>query len=194
MVGADDNDTYGASKQRRTKDAEGRNHKCNFCSKTYLSYPALYTHLKNKHAKGPDGNPVATLTVGRGRGRPKKSLLGYPGVSGSIYRSQVEAASSHFFKSIDKQGGPIFPDIGFQDIYSEIYIKKEENKEDDSCSDGNENTLPNEGTKKSELEGIGLANYPSMNNDQQYDANGELIKKKRGRKPKSFYVQKILEE
>ena len=39
--------------KRRTKDADGRNHKCSFCAKTYLSYPALYTHLKNKHAKGP---------------------------------------------------------------------------------------------------------------------------------------------
>jgi hypothetical protein len=70
--------------------------------------------LKNKHAKGPDGNPIATLTVGRGRGRPKKSSIGgFGGGAGSMYRTQVEAASSHFFKSIEKQGGPIFPDIGF---------------------------------------------------------------------------------
>ena len=64
---------------RRTKDADGRNHKCSFCAKTYLSYPALYTHLKNKHAKGPDGNPIAALNVGRGRGRPKK-ILGIGGL------------------------------------------------------------------------------------------------------------------
>ena len=63
-------------RHRSTKDAEGRNHKCSFCSKTYLSYPALYTHLKNKHAKGPDGHPVAAINAGRGRGRPKKSLGG----------------------------------------------------------------------------------------------------------------------
>jgi len=106
--------------KRRTKDAEGRNHKCSFCAKTYLSYPALYTHLKNKHAKGPDGNPIAALNVGRGRGRPKK-ILGIGGLQNysvnGLYRSHTDPCSSNFFKSMDKQGGPIFPDIGFQDIY-----------------------------------------------------------------------------
>jgi hypothetical protein len=103
--------------KRRTKDAEGRNHKCSFCAKTYLSYPALYTHLKNKHAKGPDGNPIAALNVGRGRGRPKK-ILGIGGFSPysvtGLYRSSLnDPCSTNFFKALDKAGGPIFPDIGF---------------------------------------------------------------------------------
>ena len=33
-----------------------------------------------------------------------------------------------------------------------------------------------------------------QNSEHQYDANGDMIKKKRGRKPKSYYQQKILEE
>ncbi len=43
--------------------------KCQQCEKTYLSYPALYTHMKTKHA-----NPVEVLPIsaGRSRGRPKK--------------------------------------------------------------------------------------------------------------------------
>ena len=57
MDSEDENNIDGRSK-RRTKDASGRDHKCSFCQKTYLSYPALYTHLKNKHV-GPDGFPVA---------------------------------------------------------------------------------------------------------------------------------------
>ena len=37
------------SKKRRTrKDDEGRNFNCT-CGKSYLSYPALYTHIKTKH-------------------------------------------------------------------------------------------------------------------------------------------------
>lgn len=33
--------------RRRSKnDNEGRDHKCKYCEKTYLSYPALYTHTK----------------------------------------------------------------------------------------------------------------------------------------------------
>ena len=50
---------------KRIDQRENRDFRCNFCSKTYLSYPALYTHLKNKHAKGPDGNPL-----GQTRGGP----------------------------------------------------------------------------------------------------------------------------
>ena len=36
-------------KKRRTrKDGEGRDFVCP-CGKSYLSYPALYTHIKTKH-------------------------------------------------------------------------------------------------------------------------------------------------
>lgn len=35
---------------RKSKKEEiGRNYSCNVCSKAYLSYPALYTHKRNKH-------------------------------------------------------------------------------------------------------------------------------------------------
>ena len=33
-------------KRRSKNDVEGRDFKCSFCTKTYLSYPALYTHVK----------------------------------------------------------------------------------------------------------------------------------------------------
>jgi hypothetical protein len=45
-----DNDNPDATKQggkRRSKnDNAGRDFKCKYCDKTYLSYPALYTHMK----------------------------------------------------------------------------------------------------------------------------------------------------
>lgn len=90
----DDEKTFqhsGASRVRRTKDPQGsRDHKCQFCAKTYLSYPALYTHLRNKHPKGADGGPGGAgghgqshggggqqpgVGANRGRGRPKKSPI-----------------------------------------------------------------------------------------------------------------------
>lgn len=41
-------------KKRRTKgDDSDRKHVCKICLKTYLSYPALYTHTKSKHEKTP---------------------------------------------------------------------------------------------------------------------------------------------
>jgi hypothetical protein len=34
------------SKRRSKNDVDGRDFKCKYCDKTYLSYPALYTHMK----------------------------------------------------------------------------------------------------------------------------------------------------
>lgn len=52
------------SHRRSKNDIEGRTYSCKHCDKSYLSYPALYTHCKQKHN--------TCNTSGRGRGRPKK--------------------------------------------------------------------------------------------------------------------------
>lgn len=44
-----DDDLKGGQASRRSrKDVEGRDFVCG-CGKKYLSYPALYTHIKTKH-------------------------------------------------------------------------------------------------------------------------------------------------
>lgn len=68
-------DRNGKGKRRSKNDVDGRDFKCKFCDKTYLSYPALYTHIKQKHSKGPDGEIRNPPTSGRGRGRPRKNVL-----------------------------------------------------------------------------------------------------------------------
>ena len=73
--------------------------KCHYCDKTYLSYSAMYTHMKTKHSKGPDGKPLF-LPTGRGRGRPKKN-------SGRV--TTINPECEEFFKTIDKAGGPCDP-------------------------------------------------------------------------------------
>ena len=121
--GCDDDDVAGPDgskkkqKRRSKNDVDGRDYKCTFCDKTYLSYPALYTHMKNKHAKGPDGQPLIAFNSGRGRGRPKKKTFGCP-------RNAVEPTSRYYFRTSDKSGGPIEPSMSFNDIYTEIFIKK----------------------------------------------------------------------
>ncbi len=93
---------------------QGRDHRCNYCDKTYLSYPALYTHMKNKHAKGPDGQPLISINSGRGRGRPKKNSMG-----GGLRFPNIDPASDNFFKtSADRAGGPIEPYLGFKEVYT----------------------------------------------------------------------------
>ena len=59
-------------KRRSKNDIDGRDHKCG-CGKTYLSYPALYTHIKTKHSGTmPDGTSAPQIQGSRGRGRPRK--------------------------------------------------------------------------------------------------------------------------
>ena len=68
--------------RRRSKnDNEGRNFECGGCGKSYLSYPALYTHIKQKHQGiQPEGTNTASMNSGRGRGRPRKENKSkYPG-------------------------------------------------------------------------------------------------------------------
>ena len=66
----------GTKQKRRSKnETSGRDFTCG-CGKTYLSYPALYTHIKTKHnGKTPEGTNANQLQDGRGRGRPRKNLL-----------------------------------------------------------------------------------------------------------------------
>ena len=54
------------------KVEEARIYKCNKCNKSYLSYPALYTHTKLKHMNKGEST---SITNGKMRGRPKKSVV-----------------------------------------------------------------------------------------------------------------------
>jgi hypothetical protein len=57
-------------KRRSKNEKNGRNYICS-CGKDYLSYPALYTHIKNKH-NGKNPNGADQPASSRARGRPKK--------------------------------------------------------------------------------------------------------------------------
>jgi len=58
----------GKGKDGRTS----RVYKCTKCDKTYLSYPALYTHTKLKHLQHGE---TPSITNGRMRGRPRKNIV-----------------------------------------------------------------------------------------------------------------------
>ena len=62
--------------QRRSRyEKEGRDYKCQVCERTYLSYPAMYAHMKNKHAVDPQ--QATPNSNGKLRGRPKKYQANY---------------------------------------------------------------------------------------------------------------------
>ena len=66
-AGSDKKDTDKKRKRRKKSEGGKREHVCG-CGKAYLSYPALYTHVKQKHG----GVPQAGGTKkSKPRGRPK---------------------------------------------------------------------------------------------------------------------------
>ena len=64
-------------KVRKTrKDKEGRKYICGACKLGYLSYPALYTHIKTKHnGETPEGTIRGESGKPKKRGRPKVVLF-----------------------------------------------------------------------------------------------------------------------
>lgn len=68
-----DKEVVEKEKTRRSrKDKEGRDHICG-CGKMYLSYPALYTHIKQKHNnKQPEGTKRMNANGPSRRGRPRR--------------------------------------------------------------------------------------------------------------------------
>lgn len=64
-------DPNSKGKRKSKNEPEGRNFKCKQCDRTYLSYPALYTHIKTKHTVVGSGPPQ----TGRGKGRPRKIVF-----------------------------------------------------------------------------------------------------------------------
>ena len=107
----DENGERRRSKRRSKNDLDGRDYKCSFCTKTYLSYPALYTHMKTKHSSGSDSQQLL-LNSGRGRGRPKKN-------AGRV--TTIDPESDDYFKTLDKGGGPTDPLFYFDKIIEEFF-------------------------------------------------------------------------
>ena len=72
---SDSKDPKSKTKRRSKNDNSGRDFVCG-CKKRYLSYPALYTHIKQKHnGITPPGTNTSQHFTGRGRGRPRKTLI-----------------------------------------------------------------------------------------------------------------------
>ena len=60
-------------KRRSKTDQLNRNFMCG-CGKSYLSYPALYTHIKTKHeGHYPEGTISNLISSSKKRGRPRKN-------------------------------------------------------------------------------------------------------------------------
>ena len=101
-------------RKRRTKnDNIGRTFICKICGKSYLSYPALYTHCKQKHN--------TCNTSGRGRGRPKKEN------GESFYeRLKYNPLDASYFLKENRKGTTNYDDFenSIINAFNEIYSSK----------------------------------------------------------------------
>ena len=72
-------------RKRRTRSAAGeRNYVCG-CGKAYLSYPALYTHVKNKH----EGTFPEGSIVKKGSKRPEDEIEDYVTAEKLSYKNEI---------------------------------------------------------------------------------------------------------
>ena len=85
-------------KRATKKESDVRNYKCNFCDKSYLSYPALYTHCKQKHNTNNHS--------GRGRGRPKKDQS-----EQNIEKNKYDPLNISYFQKEEREGNTNFEKI-----------------------------------------------------------------------------------
>lgn len=106
---------------RRSKaDNDGRNYDCSFCGKSYLSYPALYTHKKNKHK---EEERIADAVASKSRGRPKARLNDGDSL---IEDKVVSAETLEYFSIIERKGetpSDQFPHI-FKSVFDEIFVEQ----------------------------------------------------------------------
>lgn len=101
--------------KRRSKcEIEGRTFECKLCKKRYLSYPALYTHCKQKHN--------TNNSSGRGRGRPKKESSEL-----ETEKNKYNPINQSYFSNEDRVGKTEPKeinnciDMAFEALYSEQY-------------------------------------------------------------------------
>ena len=104
------NDSVTISKRRSRYETNGRDFKCQICEKTYLSYPAMYTHMKNKHALDPSG-AAFLQTPSRGRGRPKRNFD----------FTRIDPTTELYLKSEGRAGGPTSATVGFRYAFEKAF-------------------------------------------------------------------------
>jgi len=102
-------------KRRSKNETIGRDYKCTQCDKMYLSYPALYTHIKTKHSAHGD----APITSVRGRGRPRKNVNKV---------NHVDPNSIFYFHTEERKGGPTAVIYGFKEAFELLFAASKKYK------------------------------------------------------------------
>jgi hypothetical protein len=104
-------DSKKRNRRRSKNDNDGRSYRCQNCGKAYLSYPALYTHIKTKHDLQGAGS-------GKGRGRPKKDI----GVTLNTIKLLYNPATFDFFKHPERTGETSNLHECLETVFNDVYL------------------------------------------------------------------------
>lgn len=103
-------------KRATKKESDIRNYKCSYCDKSYLSYPALYTHCKQKHNTNNHS--------GRNRGRPKKDQSEI-----NTEKNKYDPMTIAYFQKEERTGNTKIENINECIMNSFTYLYQNKNKE-----------------------------------------------------------------
>lgn len=115
-------------KRRSKNDTEGRTYTCKICGKSYLSYPALYTHGRQKHG--------TNNSSGRGRGRPKKD-------NGEINteRQKYNPLDLTYFLKETRKGTTTDFESAIKKAFENIYGNQQNSSENNKCIERNKKKM-----------------------------------------------------
>lgn len=115
-------------RRTRNEDEEQRVFKCNFCEKSYLSYPALYTHKKTKHKQQETASNLGGQV--RGRGRPRKNVSQTSLTLKPFPR--CDPTKDEFYLTPERKGGPSNAITTFKEVFKQILGQSERYKSVDA--------------------------------------------------------------
>ena len=109
---SDNKKSFKGSKKHSKSENEGRTFECKICNKSYLSYPALYTHCKKKNH--------INNSSGRGRGRPKKE-----GLEMETEKTKYNPINHTYFFKEERNGKTEISEIEkcIKTAFNELYFK-----------------------------------------------------------------------
>ena len=113
-------------KRAKKNESDIRNYKCSYCDKSYLSYPALYTHCKQKHNTNNHSE--------RGRGRPKKEQ-----VEPNMDKIRYDPLTVNYFEREDRKGNTKVEEINecVKKAFAFLYGNETENNNQEKIKERN---------------------------------------------------------
>lgn len=123
---------YAVGQRRSRYEEEGRDFQCQMCEKNYLSKPALYLHVKQKHGMAYAAQIGSTPNVGgpvnydepRKRGRPR--LIDQRSHGMMQITDKNNPCGDGYFTHEERAGGPTDVLHGFQEIFEQRFQKEYE--------------------------------------------------------------------